>query len=308
MGTFRFGVTMFPTMSERREWTESVKRAEASGYGVVTVIDHFGSSGGIFASLQAAYDAAPSMRIGTLVLNIDFWNPALLAREVVSADVLTDGGFELGLGAGWSLEDYDAIGMERAPAAERVAKLEEAISLIRELLAGGPVDHQGTYYRCQTEALPAARQSPVPIVVGGGSRPVLELAGRRADTVSLHRNLQRGAAASWSAEAGVDRMAERVAWVRAAAGERFDELELHALLQGAVVTDDPRGAAAELGRANGLDADAVLASPHYLVGTPDEMAETLIERRERWGISYMTAVGPAVAEAFAPVAARLSGS
>ncbi len=310
MGKFRFGVTLFPAMSERREWVDTVKRAEAAGYEVVTVIDHFGTSGGIFPSLMAAYEAAPSMRVGTLVLNIDFWNPALLAREVATADVLTDGAFELGLGAGWSLPDYSAIGMERGPAAERVAKLEEAIGLLRELLAGGPVSHAGTYYTCDTEELPPAKQSPVPIVVGGGSRPVLELAGRCADIVSLHRNLQRGVAASWQAEvaAGVDRVAERVDWIRAAAGERFDALELHTLLQGVVVTGEPREAAAELGRADGLDADAILGSPHYAVGAVDEIAETLVERRERWGISYMTLVGPAAMEAFAPVAARLAGT
>jgi alkanesulfonate monooxygenase SsuD/methylene tetrahydromethanopterin reductase-like flavin-dependent oxidoreductase (luciferase family) len=154
----------------------------------------------------------------------------------------------------------------------------------------------------------------VPIVVGGGSRPVLELAGRLADVVSLHRNLQKGAPESWRSEVSEgggpppERLAERVDWVRAAAGERFEELELHALLQGLVVTTDRRAAAAELGQANGLDADAVLASPHYLVGTIDEMVADLVERRERWGISYWTLVGPASIDTFAPVVAKLAGN
>jgi probable F420-dependent oxidoreductase len=301
-------------MSSRSEWTAQVERAEAAGFEVVTVIDHFGSSGGVFPALLSAHDAAPTMRVGTMVLAVDFWNPAMLAREVTTADVLTDGGFELGLGAGWALEDYAAVGLERRPAPERLEKLEEAIGLLRQLLAGGPVNHSGKFFSCETGELPRPKQEHVPIVVGGGSRPVLELAGRLADVVSLHRNLQKGAPESWRSEVPQgggpppDRMAERVGWVRAAAGDRFEALELHALLQGVVVTDDRRAAAAELGQANGLDADAVLASPHYLVGTIDEMVADLVARRERWGISYWTLVGPGSIETFAPVVARLAGS
>jgi probable F420-dependent oxidoreductase len=312
MSRFRFGVTLFPVIAERREWTDTVKRAEAAGFSVVTVIDHFGTSGGIFPSLVTAYEAAPSLRVGTLVLNSDFWHPMLLAREVATADVLTDGRFELGLGAGWDLGDYRAMGLERKPASERIAKLDEAIDVLELAFAGGPVRHRGKYYTIETESLPTPRQAHVPLAVGGGGRGILELAARRADIVSLHRELQRGVAASWQGEAASagapDRVAERVGWVRAAAGERFDRLELHALVQRIVVTERRREVAAELGRANGFDADAILSSPHFLVGTVDELVEDLLARRSRWGISYWTLVGGGEIETFAPIVERLAGA
>ena len=213
---FRFGVTLFPVMSSRREWTDTVRRAEASGYEVVTVIDHFGTSGGIFPSLVAAHEVAPSLRVGTLVANIDFWNPMLLAREVATADVLTDGSFELGLGAGWDLGDYRAMGLERAPVAERIAKLGEAIEILRQALAGGPVRYSGIHYSCDSDELPRAKQDHLPFVVGGGGKGILELAGREANIVSLHRPLQQGVAESWKGELArgvADRIAERVEWV-----------------------------------------------------------------------------------------------
>lgn len=308
MSKFRFGVTLFPVMSSRQEWTDTAKRAEEAGFAVVTVIDHFGTSGGIFSSLVAAYEAAPSLRVGTLVLNGDFWNPSLLAREVVTADVLTDGRFELGVGAGWDVADYRAMGLVRHPASERIAKLGEAIEILDQAFAGGPVKYEGTYYSIETDALPKPKQKRIPLVIGGGGRGILELAAQKADIVSLHRKLQRGVAASWEGEAAADRVAERVSWVRAAAGERFDQLQLHALVQKIVVSDRRREAAAALGKANGFDADEILASPHFLVGTVDEMVDDLIERRSRWGINYWTLVGGDEIETFAPVVKRLAGT
>ena len=309
MRVFRFGVTLFPVMSDRREWIETVRRAEAAGFAVVTVIDHFGTSGGIFSSLVSAYHAAPSLRFGTLVLNADIWNPALVAREVVTADVLTDGRFELGLGAGWNDDDYRTVGLARASVEQRLDKLVEAIHVLRQFFAGGPVQHEGAYFTIEAGALPKPKQAGIPLLIGGGGRRILELAAREADIVSLHRRLDRGVAASWRGEGATrDRVAERVGWVRDAAGARFAELELHALLQKVVVTDRRHEVAAELGGAHGLEAEDVLASPHFLVGTVDEMAADLVERRSRWGISYWTLVGADALDAFAPVVQRLAGS
>ncbi len=311
MRTFRFGATLFPVMSTGREWTDLVKRVEALGFGVVTVIDHFGTSGGLFSPLLAAHQAAPELRVGTLVANGDAWNPALLAREIVTLDALTDGKVELGIGAGWSEEDYRALGTTRAPTLERIARLGEAILVLRQFFGGGPVKHDGVHYSIETGPLPKPAQTHIPLLIGGGGRRILELAGREADIVSLHRDLQRGSAASWEREgaqtAERDPVAQRVRWVQDAAGERFGELELHALLQKVIVTDRRRDVAADIGKTNGFSADDVLASPHFLVGTVDQMVADLVERRSRWGISYWTLVGGEAIEAFAPVVQRLAG-
>ncbi|MEA2682312.1 MAG: hypothetical protein QOK05_640 [Chloroflexota bacterium] len=304
---------MFPVKPTRQEWIDDVRQAEAAGFDTVTVTDHFRSSGGVFGSLIAAYDAAPSLRIGTAVLNNDFWLPSLLAREVITADVLSDGHMELGLGAGWDEPDYLAMGLERQPIGDRISKLEEAIQILRMAFAGEPVKFQGTYYNVDGGApWPRPVQERLPLLIGGGGKRILELAARSADIVSIHRVLQAGVAASWVADAGEhgehpDAMSERVSWVRAAAGDRFDSLQLHAILLKAVVTDRREEVALEVGPP-GFSAEAVLASPHFLIGSVDQMVSDLVERRERYGISYWTLVYGNDVNAFAPVVQRLAGT
>jgi probable F420-dependent oxidoreductase len=307
MKPFRFGITLFPALSDRRGWIDEVKRAEAAGFTVVTVSDHFRGSGGVFAPLIAAYDAAPKMRIGTLVLNNDFWHPSLLAREVITADVLTDGAFELGLGAGWDEPDYMAIGLERSSPGERIERLDEALQVLDQAFSGRAVDFHGKHYSVSGEPWPRAKQAHIPLLIGGGSPRILKLAARRADIVSLHRYLQKGVAESWAVEK-LDATTERVGWIKEAAGERYAEIEIHAIILRAMETHRREHAAVELGKPNGLAAEQILASPHYLAGTTDEMVDTLIERRDRWNLNYLTLVGTKDIEAFAPVVARLSGS
>lgn len=310
---FRFGVTMFPTMSERGAWLDAARRVEASGYSVLTVTDHFRTSGGIWSSLVAAWEAAPSLRVGTIVLNNDFWRPALLAREAVTADVLTEGHLELGVGAGWDLPDYHAIGLERDSPAERIDRLGEALQILRQVFAGEPVRFEGRHYSVDGgEPWPKPKQAPLPLLVGGGGKKILSLAARHADIVSIHRKLEVGTQASWSQEtadgAGLDqRVDDRIRWVREAAGDRFDDLQLHALLLRVVITQDREATAAEIGAANGLPAAQILASPHFLVGTPEQMTQDLLARRDRWGINYWTVVGNNDFEAFAPVVQHLTG-
>jgi len=309
---FRFGLTLFPVMSDRDEWTEAVKEAADAGISTITISDHFGSSGGIWSSLMAAHEAAPDLRLGTLVLTNDFWNPSILARETITADVLSDGKLELGVGAGWAEEDYRATGIERGPARDRIERLDEALTIHSQAFAGERVHLSGKYYDVDGGApWPRPVQSHIPLLVGGGGKRILQLAAQRADIVSIHRDLQRGIAESWAPEYGdrggfPDAVSERVHWIKEAAGARFDELELHALLLKIAVTDDRAGVAAELGGPNGLTADQVLASPHYLIGSVEQMIEDLIDRRERWGISYWTVVGGNALGPFQPVIDRLA--
>jgi probable F420-dependent oxidoreductase len=309
----RFGHTAFPTMSSRQAWTDTVRRARDVGCTALTVTDHFGSSGGIWSALVAAHDAAPDMRVGTLMVNNDLWNPAVLARESITTDVLTDGALELGVGAGWSEPDYRAAGIPRDAPAVRVARFAEAIEILERAFRGDLVEHHGRYYDLKASgAWPRPRQDPMPLVIGGGGRRVLELAARHATTVSVHRNLQEGTgAASWQGGEGrshPEQVTERIGWIRAAAGDRFPEIELHALILKAVITDRRESAAADLGKPLGMSAADVLGSPHFLVGTVDQVATDLVERRARWGFTYWTVVQAADLEPLGPVIARLAGT
>jgi probable F420-dependent oxidoreductase len=312
---FRFGVTLLPLVPDRRTWDDAVRAAEQAGFSAVTVMDHF-RSGGIWSALVAAHVAAPSLRVGTLVLNNELSHPLVLAREAVTTDVLTDGSLELGIGAGWDLEDYRAVGRERAPADVRIERLAESLAILREACAGISPSHRGAHYVAEGPPdWPKPAQGRIPLLVGGGGRSVLELAAAHADIVSISRNMQRGPVGSWRRsglghDGGPDRMDQRLEWVREAAGERFARLELQAIVGKVIVTTDRMAAAAAVGEPLGLSAEEVLASPHFLVGTVEQMADDLERRRQRWGISYWTlsvgnVTGIAAIQEFARVVAKL---
>ncbi len=310
---FRFGFTAFPTMSSREAWAETARRVQDAGYSVLTVADHFRTSGGLWSALVSAYDAAPSLRVGTLVVNSDLWNPSVVARESITTDVLTDGRFELGMGAGGNELDYRSAGVGHDPPSVRIARLRESIEIVEQALSGRVVKFQGDHYSAEADGLwPKSKQSRIPLVLGGGGRRVLELAARHADTVSIHRNLEKGTAASWKTRDGrsvrqADLVSERIAWVRAAAGQRFAAIELHSLVLRTVVTDRREAVAAELAKPLGLDPEDLLDSPHFLVGTVAQIVADLLHKRARWGFSYWTITAPADLEPFAPVIARLVG-
>lgn len=240
------------------------------------------------------------------MLNNDFRHPAFVAREAAMLDLLTDGRFELGLGAGHAKPEYDEIGLGFDRPSVRIARLSEAVPIVKSLLAGVEVTHVGEHYRLSGHQLFPPGPLNVPLFLGGNGRRLLELAAREADTVGFTGfSARRGGAEidlSGFGEAGA---AERVAIVRDAAGERFDELELNVLLQRVVVTDDPDAAAGEIAEDFGLGAEQALGSPFLLLGSHESMAEQLVERRERFGFTYVTVFEDAL-EAFAPVVARLA--
>jgi probable F420-dependent oxidoreductase len=307
---FRFGVNVWSAGS-RAEWADKARKVEDLGYDVLTVPDHLAEILAPIPAAVSAADATTRLRVGTNVLNNDLRHPVLVAREAATADLLTDGRLQLGLGAGHMRSEYDEAGLGFDPGGLRVERLAEAVTVIKGLLRGERVTFAGRHYRVtghRIHPLPAQRPHP-PILIGGNRPRLLELAAREADVVGLSGiSFRRGGTerdlTGWSPPA-VD---ERVRLVREAAGERAERLELCALVQRVVVTDARRQAAEELARRwPELSADVILGAPYALVGTVDQLVEDLRERRERWGISYYVLFEPFM-DAFAPVVARLAGT
>jgi probable F420-dependent oxidoreductase len=248
--------------------------------------------------------------VGTNVLNNDFRHPVIVAREAATADVLTDGRVQLGLGAGHMKSEYDEAGLRFEAGATRVDRLAESVAIIKGLFAGEAVTFTGRHYRVTGHTIhprPVQRPRP-PILIGGNGRRLLTLAAKQADIVGLTGITFGGGGterdiSGWRV-AGVE---ERLRLVREAAGARFAQLELNALVQRVVVTDKRREAAEDLARRwTQLTPDEILASPYVLVGTIEQMVEDLLARRERWGISYYVVFEPFL-DAFAPVVAALGG-
>lgn len=309
---FRFGVHLH-THSSRREWLDSCRRAEDLGYGVITVPDHIGPDGGVWAGLATAAAVTERLRVGTLVLNNDYWHPAVLAREAATTDLLTDGRLELGIGAGWQRSDYVATGIAMDSAGVRIERLAEAVRVLRLGFEGKPVHFTGEHYRIASEAPWCAPvQSPLPLLIGGGGKRVLSLAGREADIVSINRNLRAGSVtapdAALAAQQGLfeQDLREKLDWVASAADGRAAKPELHTFVLRAVVSDTRQRSAEEVGQAYGIGPADALASPHFLIGTLEQMAADLLERRERWGISYFSVREESMTE-LGPVVSRLAG-
>jgi len=306
---FRFGVNVWGAAS-RSEWADKARRVEALGYSVLTVPDHLGE---FFAPLPALLSAAATttrLRVGTNVLNNDLRHPVLLAREAATMDLLTDGRLDLGLGAGYMRIEYEQAGLRFDRGGVRVERLAESIAIIKGLLGGSEVNFTGRHYRVtghQIHPRPVQRPHP-PIVVGGNGPRLLALAAKEADIVNFTGiTFTRGGTApdmsGWRAAA----LDERMRIVRDAAGERFDRLVLSAQVQRVIVTDRRREAAAELQQSwKQLSVDEILEAPYALIGSVDEMVESLHARRERWGLSYFVTFEQFL-ETLAPVVAKLSG-
>jgi len=297
-------------------WIGRIRQIESRGFSSVSVSEHLtlGWKLDPLIAMTAAALSAPGLRVLSLVLANDFRHPVIIHKAIATLDVLSEGRVELGLGTGWLASDYEASGLRLDPPNLRIERLAEAVDVIRGLFLDEPLTYSGRHYRITAlDGLPKPVQRPAPpILIGGGGRRILELAGRKADIVGLHARLAGG-----RLEAGVvtefraDRMAMKVAWAReaaAAAGRRSDDLEFQCT---AYLIDirgrAPRGTVVRSTFADLLAASPEVAreSPAVLVGSVDQCVDRLRRWRDELGISYWN-LGPDV-DAVAPIVERLSG-
>ncbi len=307
---FRFGVTT-ATAGSRQEWVEKARQLEAFGYSTITVPDHFPETLSTAPALMVAADATEHLRVASWVFCNDFRHPALLYKDVATLDLLSDGRFEWGIGAGWLKSEYDQTGIPFDAPNVRVARMEEAVRIVKGLAAEGPFDFTGEHYRIAgLEGAPKPLQKPhPPLYIGGGGKRLISFAAREADIVGIvPKALPDGGLDILDVTAEAVR--RKVGWLQEAAAGASRDPERNILIFVLEVTDDRR-AAAERHAANfpGLTAEDVLASPHVLIGTPEQIAEDLRQRRAAFGISYIVinTIVDEHRELFAPVVALLAG-
>ncbi|MEU2054447.1 TIGR03621 family F420-dependent LLM class oxidoreductase [Streptomyces bungoensis] len=283
---FRFGVNLL-TPAPAAEWRDRCRRAEELGYDVILVPDHLGMVAP-FPALVAAAGATERPRLGTLVLNAGFWNPALLAREVATTDALTGGRLELGLGTGYVRAEHDAAGLPFGSARERVDHLRLTVGELDRLLAA------------------AGHGRRVPLLLGGNGDRMLRLAAERADVVGFTgARLVPGSTTGKLEPVGAEGVADRVARYRELAAGRAQPAELNLLIQLVAVTDDPETALGPLlERQPRLTLDQALDLPVVLAGPLDDLVARVRALRARFGFTYLTVLEPCM-EAFAPVMERL---
>jgi len=303
-------------VTDGRTVAAAARRAESMGYSALIYPDHVIHPAGAIPLLTAIAAATETLRVAPFVMNNDFRHPAVLAQDLATLDVLSGGRLDVAIGAGWNRPEYDAIGLAFDPQPVRVARLGEAVAVLKGCFADGPFSFEGAHYTIRDhDAVPKPVQRPhPPLMIGGGGRRVLELAAREADIVSFAPRMLPGSGGARRDPRSITAAAtdEKIAWVRAAAGDRFDGLELNAYpsLVGVTITDDVKGAAAEaaanIEQATGvaLTIDELMEAPNVFLGSVDSLTAKLREVRDRFGISSFM-VGDM--DTFAPVVARLAG-
>jgi probable F420-dependent oxidoreductase len=303
---FRFGVSGQRTT--RAEWLDLARKTSDLGYSTLLLPDHFGPQFAPLAALQAAAECAPRLRVGTIVLDNDFRHPAVLAKDAATLDVMTEGRFELGIGAGWMAADYQKTGIPFDPPGVRVERLAEAVQIIKRFFDGGPVTFKGKHYQVENlDGMPRPIQRPrVPIMIAGSRPRMLRLAAREADIVGLEDH-QFAARVQGDAEVQPARIVDQVAVVRDAAGSRLTDLELNLVVARLEVTDHPEDAADRLAAQMQIPTAVVQESASFLIGSVESMIERLQRQREELGVSYVI-VFAGVMDDFAPVVTRLSST
>jgi probable F420-dependent oxidoreductase len=305
---FRFGVQC-SRASTRSEWIDLARRTEANGFDCLTMPDHFTDQLAPVPALQAVADATTTLRVGALVWDNDYTHPVVLAKELATIDLLSEGRLEIGIGAGWMISDYEQAGMPYDAAGVRIDRFIEGLEIIKRAMNEGAFSFSGKHYTISNyDGLPKPIQRPCPpILIGGGGKRVLSFAAREADIIGINGTMTAGvvgpdAISSMTADA----VEEKVSIVRSAAGPRLADIEMNIRAFFVKVTDDASGTISGMAQMIGVEPTMVADTPFALIGPVNKIVDDLLARRERWGFSYVI-VGAEDVDSFAPVVAALNG-
>jgi probable F420-dependent oxidoreductase len=304
-------------MSTAAAWSATAQHAEQLGFSTLLIRDHFipepfGDQFASLIALTAAACATTTLRIGTLVLDNDYRHPVILAKEAATLDVLSNGRFELGLGAGWAKAEYQQGGLLFDAPAVRVSRLEEAVQIIKGIFGSEPLSFSGAHYRVDhLVGFPKPIQQPhPPILIGASGKRMLALAAREASTIGiLNGDYSTGVEVDDSLKRSPEAMSEKIRWIRQEAGERFEQIELSMVIA-PILTSDRRQGAEDSLRQRGWSTvlpEDMLEMPSIFIGSVEQITEHMEERRERYGFSYYI-VSDAAMETCAPIVARLAGT
>jgi probable F420-dependent oxidoreductase len=309
MLSFRFGVQLSKAESGAA-WRATARKIEHLGYSTLFIPDHFDDQFGPLVALTVAAEATSTLRVGSLVFGNDYRHPMVLAKEIATLDLFSEGRVEFGLGAGWQTSDYEQSGITADTAGTRISRMAESLAVIKSLWSVGEATYRGEHYQV-TGALgtPAPTQRPhPPIIIGGGGQRVLGIAAREADIVGVNPSLAAGYIGPEVLETtSGEYYHQRIEWIRQAAGKRFDDLEFQCLTFLVQIVPNREEVIARLASVMSVTPEQIDGSPAAMIGSTDQIIEILRERRERFGFSYIV-VHEAEMEAFAPVVAALSGT
>ena len=307
---FRFNIVVEHARTAAA-WINKARLAENLGYATFLVPDHTWVEVDPAIGLMAAASSTSRLRVGSHVFCNDFRNPVLLAKQAATLDLFSGGRFQLGLGCGYFQGDYLHTGIPFEPVGTRISRLEEAIRVIKRYLSDDTLTFSGQHYQVQGMATrPKPVQEQLPLYMGGASKRVLSLAGREADIVGLGAKFVGPAAFAFDLRSTLPAANhEKIEWIRAAAGERFEQLEFSTTVFKAVITasNAQRDAVSQrMAEQFRVSPEDILNSMNVLVGSSAQIIDKLQEQRALFGISCIEILEGDM-ESFAPVVAALAG-
>lgn len=306
---FRFGLQA-GRAAAGSNWLDLARRAEDLGYSTLTMPDHFDDQLAPVPAMTAALAVTSSLRVCALVFDNDYKHPLVLAKELATMDVISNGRVEVGLGAGWMRTDYEQSGIPYDRPGVRIERFLEGLQIIRGLMDPEPFSFSGQHYTIANHngtPKPVGGKCP-PVLIGAGAPRMLGIAAREADIVGINPSMAAGAITPETvADMSGAATAAKIEIVREAAGDRFADIELNIRTFLVHITDDVDQGLQTMSKFTGASVEMLTESPFALIGPPSLLVEQLIERRERFGFSYVIVGGQDV-ESFAPVVAALAGS
>lgn len=288
---FRFGLQCFTLPPVR--WAEELREIEALGYSSVYFPDHFGAQWDPLAGAMAAAAVTERLHVGTLVCDVDYRHPVVLAKSAATIQLASGGRLELGIGAGWMQSDYDQAGLTYDSHGVRIERLEEALHVLKGMWKDEQTSFAGKHYRVANvaKAIDPLPPRPPAILVGGGRPKILGLAGRHADIVGINPSLHEGRVTRDTArDLTRERVQRKVGWVReaaAAAGRNVDDIELSTLSFVVAIADDPKPLREMIAQNTGMTQDEIADCPLFLTGPASEIQDSLQRRRQETGISHV---------------------
>jgi len=287
---FRFGVQI--STLPHNTWQEDARHIEDMGYSSIFLPDHFGIQWDPTTALAGLAAATSRIKIGSLVYDVDYRHPVVFAKAAATLQIMSGGRHEFGIGAGWMETDYVEAGMQYDRPGVRISRLEEALQIILSMWENDRTSFEGEHYTIReiAQAVKLDPGSRPKILIGGGGKRLLTLAGRYADIVGINPAIPEGRVTSATpADSSPERTREKVAWVRSgaeAAGRNPDDIEFNALTFVTAITDDPKPLRESLAKSSGMTVEQVADCPLFLTGSASEICDRLERRREETGISY----------------------
>ena len=317
---FRFGLQSYSSETPE-EWRELAKKTESLGFSSFHLADHYIGEGpsleaanhpvqnlAAIPAMMVAAEATDSIRIGCRVLCCDYHQPVVLAKEVATIDWFSGGRLELGLGAGWIRSEYEAMGIPMLAPGRRIDRMVETLDLVRQHYSGEQINLQGDHMQVSGFSGAPYTDGVPPIMIGGGSKRVPGIAGREADIVCINFNNSAGRIGPEGVGSGTNAgTKQKINWIKDGAGERFEDIEIEIGAYFTVVTDHVDVVVGEFAKLFGLSSEEIMNHPHCLIGPVGQIIDSIQQRREDFGISYVT-FGGAALDDVAPIVEALSGT